>query len=323
MSNKVCIALSNLLLKDASGVDFWVAKGEQVILTEAQYRDVSAYVKLVEETQSAPTVSPPVYSDDETNIDEKVSIYQPKSLKLNLIAHRGFVNHFPENTMLAMYKAMDNGADELECDVQLTADNIPVLFHDTTLDRLIDNIPEGKNTIRQLTLREVKALRFKALKNSVFADEPIPELGTFLQYAKSKGVVVYPEIKPGLKPAETTPIIQAVINAGMEHLTVFQSFDMASLKKVRELTQTAAVGFLTGTANVDALLTELAGMGRAYLLMQYNTILSNPTIVQKCKDKGVNLGVWTCNHQNDAIKLMSLGVTNIMSDIDLKGIAND
>lgn len=320
MSNKVCIALSNLLLKDASGVDFWVAKGEQVILTEAQYRDVSAYVKLVEETQSAPTVSPPVYSDDKTNTDEKVGIYQPKSLKLNLIAHRGFVNHFPENTMLAMYKAMDNGADELECDVQLTADNIPVLFHDTTLDRLIDNVPEGKNTIRQLTLREVKALRFKALKNSVFADEPIPELGTFLQYAKSKGVVVYPEIKPGLKPAETTPIIQAVINAGMEHLTVFQSFDMASLKKVRELTQTAAVGFLTGSANVDSILNELATMGRAYLLMQYNTILSNPSIVQKCKDKGVNLGVWTCNIQTDAIKLMSFGVNNIMSDVDLKGI---
>lgn len=320
MANKVCIAKMNLKIKDINGFDLYVSKDVEFIVTAAQYSEISPYVTLVGDTQSSPTVVPPVVADDEAQSDGRMSIYQPKSLKLNLIAHRGLMNHFPENTMLAMQKAMDNGADELECDVQLTADNIPVLFHDGTLSRVIANAPEGKNTIRQLTLREVKALRFKALQNSVFADEPIPEFETFLQYAKSKGVVVYPEIKPGLRPEETVPIIQAVINAGMEHLTVFQSFDMASLKKVRELTQTAAVGFLTGSANVDGILNELAAMGRAYLLMQYTTVLSNPSIVGKCREKGVNLGVWTCNSQTDAIKLMSLGVNNIMSDVDLKGI---
>ena len=51
-----------------------------------------------------------------------------------IMAHRGDPSSAPENTLLAMEKAVDIGADVLETDVRLTKDNRLVLFHDERLD---------------------------------------------------------------------------------------------------------------------------------------------------------------------------------------------
>lgn len=52
-----------------------------------------------------------------------------------LIAHRGYAAHYPENTLSALQAAVDAGARWLEIDVQLSADGVPVLFHDVDLQR--------------------------------------------------------------------------------------------------------------------------------------------------------------------------------------------
>lgn len=51
------------------------------------------------------------------------------------VAHRGYASKYPENTLLAMAKAVEAGALFLECDIQLTADAVPVLHHDPDLVR--------------------------------------------------------------------------------------------------------------------------------------------------------------------------------------------
>ncbi len=56
--------------------------------------------------------------------------------KPELIAHRGYPRHFPENSIAGIEAAIAAGARYIEVDVQLTADEIPVLFHDRTLDRV-------------------------------------------------------------------------------------------------------------------------------------------------------------------------------------------
>lgn len=53
-----------------------------------------------------------------------------------LVAHRGYTLHYPENTLLALRAAVEAGAHYLEFDVQLSADRIPVLFHDRDLQRM-------------------------------------------------------------------------------------------------------------------------------------------------------------------------------------------
>jgi glycerophosphoryl diester phosphodiesterase len=54
----------------------------------------------------------------------------------HLIAHRGWQRRFPENTLPAIDGALRAGARHIEIDVQLSADGVPVLFHDRTLNRL-------------------------------------------------------------------------------------------------------------------------------------------------------------------------------------------
>lgn len=58
------------------------------------------------------------------------------SLRDHLIAHRGWQRRYPENTVPAIRGALDAGARHVEIDVQLSADGVPVLFHDRTLNRL-------------------------------------------------------------------------------------------------------------------------------------------------------------------------------------------
>ncbi|MHB1951619.1 MAG: glycerophosphodiester phosphodiesterase family protein [Acidiferrobacteraceae bacterium] len=52
------------------------------------------------------------------------------------VAHRGYRLQYPENTMLAIEAAGAAGARYLEVDVQLSLDEVPVLFHDDTLERV-------------------------------------------------------------------------------------------------------------------------------------------------------------------------------------------
>jgi len=53
-----------------------------------------------------------------------------------LVAHRGHASHYPENTLLAIESALKAGACYVEVDIQLTADGVPVLFHDDEMERV-------------------------------------------------------------------------------------------------------------------------------------------------------------------------------------------
>ncbi len=58
-----------------------------------------------------------------------------KSYPLN-IAHRGLHDKYPENTIESFHAAWELGCDMVEFDIQLSKDNIPIVFHDDNLKRL-------------------------------------------------------------------------------------------------------------------------------------------------------------------------------------------
>jgi len=57
-----------------------------------------------------------------------------------VIAHRGASGQYPENTLLAFAKAREQGADALELDVRVTADGVPIVLHDPTLERTTNGV---------------------------------------------------------------------------------------------------------------------------------------------------------------------------------------
>ena len=71
-----------------------------------------------------------------------------------MVAHRGASGEFPENTLLAFSRGLAEGADALEFDVRTTADDVPVVLHDETLDRTTN----GHGLLRSVRLEELRRL---------------------------------------------------------------------------------------------------------------------------------------------------------------------
>ena len=69
-----------------------------------------------------------------TTIEEFLDLDSPA----RVIAHRGFSGRAPENTLTANRKAIEIGADMVEIEVTITADDEVILLHDETLDRTTD-----------------------------------------------------------------------------------------------------------------------------------------------------------------------------------------
>lgn len=87
------------------------------------------------------------------------------------IAHRGASGLYPENTLLAMRKAVDLGADMIEFDLRLTGDGIPVLLHDPSIDRTSN----GKGTPADYLFRELRKFNFSCRNGiPVYAELKIP-----------------------------------------------------------------------------------------------------------------------------------------------------
>ncbi|MDU6524433.1 MAG: glycerophosphodiester phosphodiesterase family protein, partial [Enterococcus sp.] len=84
-----------------------------------------------------------------------------------IIAHRGSAGTHPENTLPAFMEAVRSGADGIELDVHLTADQQLVVIHDESVDRTTD----GKGLVRELTLEEIKELTVLELSELVKALE--------------------------------------------------------------------------------------------------------------------------------------------------------
>lgn len=111
-----------------------------------------------------------------------------------LVAHRGYPRRYPENTLIGIEAAIQAGARYIEVDVQLSADHVPVLFHDRTLDRLC----RAPGTIHEFTREQLKdfhVLEFERFGYK-FAQIPITtlaELGALLQ--RHPQVTAFIEIK--------------------------------------------------------------------------------------------------------------------------------
>lgn len=105
-----------------------------------------------------------------------------------ITAHRGASFEFPENTLLSMEKAVEAGADMIEFDLRGTADDIPVLLHDETIDRTSN----GKGKPEEYPLSELRKLNFsyylQGMRRSaaLYENMPIPTFEEILARFRGK-----------------------------------------------------------------------------------------------------------------------------------------
>ncbi len=84
----------------------------------------------------------------------------PARHPLDVVAHRGASEDAPEHTLAAYRKAIEDGADALECDVRLTADGHLVCVH----DRRVNRTSNGRGAVSTLELADLAALDFGSWK---------------------------------------------------------------------------------------------------------------------------------------------------------------
>jgi glycerophosphoryl diester phosphodiesterase len=92
------------------------------------------------------------------------------------IAHRGARTEAPDNTRSAFMRALNYPIDGIELDVQMSADGVPVLYHDSSLLR----VGGGRRRIAELTYSELRSLNWGGWFHADFAKEPLMTLARLL-----------------------------------------------------------------------------------------------------------------------------------------------
>jgi glycerophosphoryl diester phosphodiesterase len=150
----------------------------------------------------------------------------------HLVAHRGVPASMPGNTLIGFEAALQAGARYLEMDIQLTADGVPVLYHDADTLRM-SGIAGG---LLARSLAEVKKLRasFPSRFGSRFKDNPIPSLFEFCELlARWPEVTVFVELKrASLNHFGRANMVDAVVKIlrAFRNQAVVISFDAGAME---------------------------------------------------------------------------------------------
>ena len=108
------------------------------------------------------------------------------------IAHRGAGKLAPENTLAAFRLGAQHGYRAFECDVKLSADGVPFLLHDATLQRTTS----GQGLAAQHTWAELSQLDAGSWHSRAYAGEPLPSLQAIARFCLRNGFALNIEIKP-------------------------------------------------------------------------------------------------------------------------------
>lgn len=221
-------------------------------------------------------------------------------------AHRGASGHAPENTLPAIEMALEQGADAVEIDVQLTRDDQVVVIHDETLERTTS----GNGWVADHSLDDLRALDASAGDERYRATR-IPTLEEVLDLAGDATVNV--ELKNsrmryrGLEER----VLAIVAERRATHRVVVSSFNHYSLRHLVHL----------GTAlPLGALYSDPLFQPWKYARRLGATALHPPLratrrkLVDACHAAGLPVHVWTVDEPEDIKRMAKVGVDAVITN---------
>jgi glycerophosphoryl diester phosphodiesterase len=230
--------------------------------------------------------------------------------KIQMIAHRGASKYAPENTIASFQEAKQLGANCIECDVAVSYDRVPFIFHDNELNRTTN----GCGEIKHLTWKELSQLDAGSWFSNDFANQKIPSLVELLEWHQSWNGLLNLEIKhiPPHQLAEHLNVILDIIQQfqGQERL-IISSFQPELITYLHQLQSHLQRALLVKRWSYPSVLFARS-MGCAQLNIG-NSIVT-PKMVHKTHDAGLLLGFYTVNQRTLAIYLESIGVDAIFTD---------
>jgi glycerophosphoryl diester phosphodiesterase len=228
-----------------------------------------------------------------------------------IFGHRGTRNDAPENTLAAFKMALDQGADGIELDTQLTLDGHVVVFHDKTVDR----ITNGHGKLAKMTLAQVRELDAGSSFSEKFKGEKIPTLDEVFE-TFDRSVSINVELKNFSTPFDhlAEKVCGVVRRHGAEKNVIFSSFLPWDLKIAARNLPDVPRGLLTIKGRWGV-------WGRSFGFNFGNYDALHPYLgdvtaqqVQRVHKLKRRINVWTVNTEEDLRRMSSWGVDGIITD---------
>ncbi|MCX7122076.1 MAG: glycerophosphodiester phosphodiesterase family protein [Gammaproteobacteria bacterium] len=224
------------------------------------------------------------------------------------IAHRGANRLAPENTLKAFKLAEHSGAKKFECDVLLSQDEVPLIFHDDTLERCTN----GQGLIRETPFSTLKTL-------DAGEGEPIPTLTQLLSWFQDSKMLMNLELKYPHHHAPPEPLVEKVCTqiAPFQNRILISSFNLEALYTVRDALPEIKIGLLIDQETHHKL--GLSGIADYYkklnaFSIHYDQHLLNPQTIKKLLKITPHLLVYTVNDLKTAKILFEQGAHAIFTD---------
>lgn len=220
-----------------------------------------------------------------------------------IMAHRGAAGAAPENTMAAIRRAVADGADWVEIDVQETSDGEVVVIHDSDLMKLA-----GENLrVSEASLQQLAEIDIGSWFAPEFGGERVPTLADVLAEVKGHSKVIVELKYYGHDQQLEQRVIDLIEQAGMQADTMIMSLKFAGIEKVRELRPDWKTGLLSARA-----IGHLTRLDVDFLAV--NMAMARPALIRTAHEAGKELYVWTVNDALAMSQMMSLGVDGIITD---------
>lgn len=227
------------------------------------------------------------------------------------IAHRGAGKLAPENTLAAFRLGASHGYRAFECDVKLSADGVPFLLHDATLQR---TTPET-GVASERPWSELSRLDAGGWHSRTFAGEPLPSLDTIARYCIRNGFALNIEIKPTPGHNEATGRVVAQHAAALwadEALKpLLSSFQPDALAAARAAVPTLPRALLLDSLR-DGWLGEAQGLGCVAIVA--NCRVLDAAVIAQAHAAGLRVASYTVNEPDEARRLFDAGIDGLITD---------
>ncbi|CAJ1189395.1 hypothetical protein CPEBRM1_ABPJDJAI_01141 [Companilactobacillus paralimentarius] len=254
-------------------------------------------------------------------IDNELKIYKEmnNSNIYNFISRQGMLDGYPENSNKAVLHVKQNGFNRVRVSVAFTSDNVPVLIHDASINRVARNSDgsaiSSTVNIADITLEQANTYDWGAVASlQYYKGMKIPLLSDFLKICSFKSISPTLEFKPLTATDEQlSSIINMVNKYGLANKTYFSANPEAILSSVNKLNPAINIGFiaqLNSKVLVDHALQFKTSLNNVRIDM-FDSNTPSIDIINYASSKGVGIKVGSAYSLADIVKFASMGVTDI------------
>ena len=225
------------------------------------------------------------------------------------IAHRGAGKLAPENTLAAFRLGAAHGHTAFECDVKLSADGVPFLLHDDTLERTTN----GSGIAGQRSWAELSRLDAGSWHSSAFAGEPVASLQAIAAYCTTNAHRLDLEIKPspGTDLETGRAVGQWVRKLWRGAPVLLSSFKPQALAGAHESAPELPRALLLDTLAPGCM--ETAASLHCVAIITQHTLM-DATLLAQIHAAGRRALVYTVNDAARARELIAIGIDGIVTD---------